>query len=119
LPVFPVRTLTRTETYAEKLRAALTRRDPAVRDFFDLDYAVERLGLELNDLGLLECLRAKLRVPGNPAIDITEDRFRKLEVQLESRLRPVLREQDYQMFDLNRAFALAVQLATAVSEIKG
>ena len=40
-------------------------------------------------------------------------------MQLESRLRPVLREQDYQMFDLNRAFALAVQLATAVSEIKG
>jgi predicted nucleotidyltransferase component of viral defense system len=28
------------ETYAEKLRAALTRREPAIRDFYDIDHGV-------------------------------------------------------------------------------
>ena len=30
------------EAYAEKIRAALTRREPAIRDFFDIDHAVRR-----------------------------------------------------------------------------
>ena len=36
---FAVRVLSAREAYAEKLRAALSRRDPAIRDFFDLDHA--------------------------------------------------------------------------------
>src|SRR5207249_282641 len=44
-PAFPhvrVRVLSLPEAYAEKVRAALTRREPAIRDFFDIDSAVQR-----------------------------------------------------------------------------
>jgi hypothetical protein len=41
-PIF-VSVLSFRETYAEKFRAAITRRDPAIRDYYDIDYAV-RLG---------------------------------------------------------------------------
>ena len=42
--VLPVsaESLSLTEAYAEKVRAALTREDPAPRDLFDLDYAVQQ-----------------------------------------------------------------------------
>lgn len=46
IPLKNVRCISRTEAFAEKFRAALSRREPALRDFFDLDYAVRDLGLE-------------------------------------------------------------------------
>ena len=33
----------KSEALTEKFRAALSRREPAIRDFFDIDYAVRRL----------------------------------------------------------------------------
>ena len=36
------------ETYAEKLRAALTRREPAIRDFYDIDHGVRSGRLSTN-----------------------------------------------------------------------
>lgn len=40
-----VNCISKTEAFAEKFRAALTRRDVAIRDFYDIDYAVRRLGI--------------------------------------------------------------------------
>ena len=40
---FTVRNIEKIEALAEKFRAALSRREPAIRDFFDIDYAVSRL----------------------------------------------------------------------------
>ena len=37
------------EAFAEKFRAALSRLDVAIRDFFDLDYAVRKLKLKPDD----------------------------------------------------------------------
>jgi len=39
VPAVQVSCLSREEAMAEKLRAALTRRDVAIRDFYDMDYA--------------------------------------------------------------------------------
>ena len=46
-----VRCIDKIEALAEKFRAALSRREPAIRDFFDIDYAVRRrlLRPEAND----------------------------------------------------------------------
>ena len=41
------------EAVAEKFRAALSRKDVAIRDFYDLDYAVQRLGIDVNDARLV------------------------------------------------------------------
>jgi len=100
---FPITCLPYQEAMAEKLRAALTRRDVAIRDFFDVDHAVRNGGLELDGGALLDLLRRKLQVPGTGPVDLSPDRVAQLRQQLESDLQPVLREQDYAQFDLVRA----------------
>jgi hypothetical protein len=67
-----VPTLSLRETYAEKFRAALTRREPAIRDFFDLDHVVRSGRLNAADNHLLELIRQKLAVRGNASIDVSD-----------------------------------------------
>ena len=52
VPAFSVPCLSRAEAMAEKLRAALSRRDVAIGDFYDVDHAVRRLGLRVRDQDL-------------------------------------------------------------------
>ena len=105
-----VTVLTRRETYAEKLRAALSRRDPAIRDFFDLDHAMSVAKVDLRDDKLLDLLRQKLSIPGNEPVDMTAEKLELLRVQLETQLKPVLRSEDYAAFDLDRAFECVAEL---------
>jgi predicted nucleotidyltransferase component of viral defense system len=112
-PSVEVPCLSRSEALAEKLRAALSRRDVAIRDFYDIDHAIRRFGLRLEDTRLLEVVRAKLGVPGNEAVNVTEARLADLEAQLDAELRPVLRDRDFEEFDLNRAFAAVAGVAAA------
>lgn len=98
------------ETYAEKFRAAITRRDPAIRDYYDIDYAVRSDKLDPSDDKLLELLRHKLAVPGNEPVDVSNERFTELRQQLEPQLKPVLRTNDFGRFDLERAFKIVANL---------
>lgn len=102
------------ETLAEKARAALTRREPAIRDFFDLDFAVRVLGADLTEPQLLSLTRTKLAVPGNGPVDLSTRRLADLRSQLDARLRPVLRPADFAAFDLDRAFTLVTKMAAAL-----
>ena len=108
---FPVSSLSYQEAMAEKLRAALTRRDVAIRDFFDVDYAVRYGPLDTNDRALLDVLRRKLQVPGTAPVDVPPDRVGQLRGQLEVELQPVLREQDFAQFDLERAVGIVHAVA--------
>jgi hypothetical protein len=110
----PVSCMSLTETLAEKFRAALSRRDEAIRDFFDVDFAVRTLGLNPTDPKFVSLVRRKLGVPGNDSVDVSERRFLELRRQTESQLRPVLRDRDYARFDVNRATALVMEMATAL-----
>lgn len=114
VPPLRVHCLSRLETMAEKLRAALSRREPAIRDFYDLDYAAERLGLRLDAPDLLDLLRRKLAMPGNAAPTATAERLAALRPQLGAQLQPVLRPSDYDAFDLDRAFAAVAKVAAAL-----
>jgi len=107
--------ISKKEAYAEKFRAALTRREAAIRDFFDIDYAVRQLGLETREPSLVRLIQSKLDVPGNEPIDVTEKRLETLRLQKESHLRPVLRNSDYQAFDLERAFPLVREMASQLA----
>ena len=102
------------ETLAEKARAALTRREPAIRDFFDLDYASRVLGSDLGEPALIELTRAKLAVPENGPIDLSAERLADLRSQLDVRLRSVLRLADFAAFDLNRAFTIVSEMAAKI-----
>ncbi len=91
------------EAMAEKFRAALSRRDVAIRDFYDIDHAVLHSGLETKSDDFLDLIRNKLAVPGNDPLDISNGRLSKLAGQLDARLKPVLREKDFKQFQLDRA----------------
>ena len=92
----------------------MTRRAPAIRDFYDIDYAVRTRKLEPTDDRLLDLIRHKLAVPGNDPLDISEGKLRLLSRQLESQLKPVLQAQDYANFDLERAFGIVARLVEAI-----
>jgi predicted nucleotidyltransferase component of viral defense system len=106
------------ESMAEKLRAALSRREPAIRDFYDNDHAVRRRGLRLLDRELLELVRRKVAVPGNRPVPVSAERLAELRSQVTSRLRPILRDRDLADFDLDvleRVFAEVAGVAAALA----
>jgi predicted nucleotidyltransferase component of viral defense system len=102
------------ETYAEKLRAALTRRESAIRDFYDIDHGVRSGRLRVDDRRLVDLVRSKLAIPGNEPIDLSDRKHDILKRQVQGQLRPVLREADFVAFELKRAFGIVAQFATAL-----
>lgn len=115
IPVKNVRCISRTEAFAEKFRAALSRREPAVRDFFDLDYAVRSLALKPDDGELFILVRDKMQIPGNDPADVSANRLAALRQQLEPQLRSVLRAEEFRAFDLDRAFGIVARMADRLS----
>jgi hypothetical protein len=102
------------EALAEKFRAALTRREAAIRDFYDVAHAVKGLGVRPTDKDFLELVRLKLAVPGNEAINVGPERLSQLRAQLDGRLKPVLRGKDFEGFDLDSTFAAVAQVAETI-----
>jgi predicted nucleotidyltransferase component of viral defense system len=114
--VAPVKvpTLSYRETYAEKLRAALTRREPAIRDFYDIDHGVRSGRLITGEQLLTKLVQSKLAMPGNGSIDVSAEKREILKRQVQTQLRPVLRETDFTDFDLDRAFGIVADVASAL-----
>jgi len=112
----PVRCIDKTEALAEKFRAALSRREPAIRDFFDIDYAVRKGGFRPDNAEFIDQVGQKLAIPGNDPVDVSKTRLDALRRQVEPELRPVLRDQDFAEFHLDRAFEIGVRMAKAVAE---
>ena len=98
------------EALAEKFRAALSHREPAIRDFFDIDYAVRKglLRQEVNDYG--DRVGLKLANPENDSVKVSQRRLDAFRRQVQAELKPVLRARDFAAVDLNRAFYEAVDL---------
>lgn len=114
IPAVTVLCLSREETIAEKLRAALCRRDAAIRDFYDIDHAIRHLGIRLDDPQLIGLVRQKLAVQGNDPPDVSPARLDALRAQVETELMPVLRAADFAAFDLDRAFATVAEIAAGM-----
>jgi len=106
VPEFPTCCISKIEAMAEKCRAAMTRREVAIRDFYDIDYAITKHGFNIHAPGFMEMVAEKIAVPGNAPLLLTQDRKAELTHQLSTRLKPVLREQDLLQFDVDHAFAL-------------
>ncbi len=112
----PVPCITFDEGMAEKFRAALTRREVAARDFFDIDYAVHRKGLNPTDSTFIRLIQQKLAIPGNDPVDLSDARMALLKRQINSHLRTVLRPRDFDGFSLERAMKLITDVATRLGE---
>jgi predicted nucleotidyltransferase component of viral defense system len=112
---FDLPSISRLEAFAEKFRAALSRREVAIRDFYDLDYAIRQKLFRPDDKQLIDLVRQKIRIPGNEPVNASEARLTELRQQVEAQLRPVLRENDFQSFDLDRAFGIIADMAARVA----
>lgn len=110
--------IARLEAFAEKFRAALSRRDVAIRDFFDIDHAIRNRRLQADDEELIRLVRSKLDIPGNEPVDVGPERLTRLQQQLEPQLKPVLREKDFREFELVRAFGAVTEMAKRLDEVK-
>ena len=109
IPPIPIKCFSIEELYAEKIRAALTRLNPAIRDIYDLDYAVQINVIDITDKRLLEFLKQKLAVGGTGKIDISESKKQELLIQVNTELKSVLRKKDYDNFNFDRAYNLLIQ----------
>jgi hypothetical protein len=114
VPPFGIPCIAYAEAMAEKFRAALTRREVAVRDFFDLDHAITSLGLDPAAPALIGLVKKKVAIPGCGPLTASNERLTQLRAQLDSRLRPVLRQKELEEFDLDRAFHAVLQMAATV-----
>ncbi|MBN2317987.1 MAG: nucleotidyl transferase AbiEii/AbiGii toxin family protein [Acidobacteria bacterium] len=109
-----LRCISKFEAFAEKFRAALTRRDVAIRDFFDIDYASQKLEIPVEDRKFIKLVKQKLSVPGNFPVDTSQTRLDILRQQLDTQLKPVLREKDFLEFDLERSIRTVLKMAGKV-----
>jgi len=96
---------------AEKVRAALCRRDVAIRDYFDVDHEVHSGKLDPFDPAFLDLVRRKLAAPRTGPVDVSDARDADLRRQLDAQLLPVLRERDFVQFDLERAVSTLRRIA--------
>jgi predicted nucleotidyltransferase component of viral defense system len=110
LPPFPISVINEQEAWAEKTRAALTRLEPAIRDFFDLDYAIRNKKVVMESEEFLLLARRKIAVPGTGPINLSNERRDELVRQVGTELRPVLRGQDFEKFDLARIWDALITL---------
>ena len=115
--VKPIRAscIAKEEALAEKFRAALSRRDPAIRDFYDIDHAVRKHNLNPSNSELIERVKQKLAVPSNNPIDVSAGRLTALFKQLDPQLRPVLRAAEFGEFDLERGFRIVAEMAKTIA----
>lgn len=81
-----------TESLAEKMRAALTRREPAIRDFFDISYVRESSDFDFESEEFRALLKDKLEEV--EYLYTIEDNKKLLENQIITDLSPVLTD-DY------------------------
>jgi predicted nucleotidyltransferase component of viral defense system len=110
-----VQCMSKTEAFAEKFRAALSRHEVAARDFFDLDHAVRNLDLRTDDAELIGLVRQKLAVRNNEPMNVSERRLTALRQQVVPQLLPVLRTKDFETFDVERAFRIVTDMAVRIS----
>lgn len=104
-----------TEALAEKMRAALTRREPAIRDFFDIWYARTLWGFDFSDPVFRDLLSGKLR-----EVDYAytlEENHDLLMRQIKTDLRSVLTD-DYGFdFDSIYTFVLSYKTSLAILDL--
>lgn len=101
-PDFTIKGLSRDEAYAEKIRAALSREFPAIRDIFDLDFALKAKLFDAEKIAPI--VRHKFEIQ-NCKVNLSPERKAGFLAQVETNLRPVLRRQDFEAFDFEKAWS--------------
>lgn len=113
LAPFPITCLTKEEAYAEKSRAALARQEPAIRDLFDIDYAIQRDKFLFENPSFKKLLVTKLSYPVQRVIDLSSEKKRFLKQQIQTDLRPVLRPKVLADFNFESAWRALYKIGSS------
>ena len=109
VPPITVGALSQREAYAEKVRAALTREEPAIRDLYDLRQGQRAGRLPLEDASWFSLVRRKC-----DGFDLTdacsETRFEQFRRGVETDLLPVLRSGAVSEFQFSEAWSLVKEI---------
>ena len=105
-PPGKVLSLSLNEAVAEKLKAAMTRRDVAIRDYYDLWYIAES-GFDFCQGGFIKLFKSKLSAEGHTVdyrknFGLKSDQIALLRSQIDLHLAPVIRTGE--KFDLEKVF---------------
>ncbi len=106
IPANKILSLSLNEAIAEKLKAAITRKDAAIRDYYDLWHIAEAK-FSFHDKRFVELFRMKLDAEGYKGnfthnFGLAQDKVELLHRQVETDLMPVIRADE--QFDLGKVF---------------
>ena len=107
IPKKKILSLSFNEAVAEKLKAAITRRDLAIRDYYDL-WHIAKAGFDFHNKKFLSIFKKKLKGEGYKGdyrynLGLDENAIKLLHRQIETDLMPVIRLGE--SFDLKKVFA--------------
>lgn len=102
---YEVHSLTQQEAYAEKIRAALTRQKLAIRDFYDIAYALNNKLIDLEDENFIRLVKKKLIIPGSTLVDFDDSKMTFLMNRVETELQPTLSQRSGFEFDLTKTIS--------------
>lgn len=119
IPTYQVRCFTSDEAYAEKVRAALYRIQPAIRDYYDLHHALQNEIIDFSDPRFLSMVRKKIELQKDNVFNLRSDRIAALHDQIESELYPTLRTEDHGNFQLNKVISRLAEFSKSHIEFAG
>jgi predicted nucleotidyltransferase component of viral defense system len=98
------------EAMAEKVRAIFTRKDVAIRDFFDFWHVIQATKMNPKEPKFIAMVAEKIRTSTTPYIELSPERVNSLKSQMLTDLRPVLTETTYSAFPLSESISAAKEL---------
>ncbi len=110
---FLVCALSKEEAFAEKVRAALSRKSPAIRDCFDISIIAES-GYDLLDNNFINLVIKKMHLDKDAKIDLTLGKKKLLENKIKDELGSVLKIGA--AFSLDKTWLLLQEIYVKISE---
>jgi len=117
LPGISVRCMSWHETLAEKIRAMFTRKEVAIRDFFDFWHAKRNTKVVSDESVIISMAIKKIAVSPYPFAALSSERIAQLEKQLLTDLKPVLTKESFRQFNLSEAITEGKLLEFQISSL--
>lgn len=112
-PSFEALVLSGQEAYAEKVRAALSRQTPAIRDFYDIT-AIANSGFDLTASDFVELVGRKLAADTGAQIDLSKGKRLALQERIHGELHGVLKTGE--SFTLDASWKILEVIAEKIQE---
>jgi predicted nucleotidyltransferase component of viral defense system len=97
---YEIHSLTQQEAYAEKIRAALTRQKLAIRDFYDIAYALNSKLVDLENESFIQLVKQKLSTSSSNLVKFDDAKIAFLTNRVATELQPTLSQGSDFEFDL-------------------